>query len=179
MGKGVSVSKKNTFAYLQTLAQKKVATVAATRSDSAFLGVMIGQKKMYLPLPFVHKIISQATITPVSHTQLWFQGLTRVEGKIYSVLNLGRWLDATQDNTALGHQTIVAFYHMNGNYAVLAEEILGITHFVPDNPVAETALTNDYQTADGTIFSVLSVDKLVNSPEFSDFSLVKHWDKLS
>lgn len=171
---GETMTKQKTFDYLQDLGRKKPAVVTSVETDSAFLGLVIGQQTMYLPIQYIYKVLSKAAITAVGHTQPWLQGIVQVDGNIYSVFNLGRWVDATIDSAALGDNTLIALSQTNGYYAILVEEILGIVHFIPQEAVAETALTVDYQGTDNHIFSILSVEKLINSTEFADFSIFNH-----
>lgn len=171
------MSKKKPFAYLKDLGRRKSVISTSVEPDNAFLGLVIGQNKVYLPVKFVYKVLSRATITAVGHTQPWFQGITQVDGNIYGVLNLGRWGDSDIDSASLGGNTLIALSQTSGYYAILVEKILGITYFKPEEKLTETTLTVDYQGADESIFSILSVERLVSSPEFSDFSLFNnHWN---
>lgn len=167
------MTQQKAFDYLQDLGRKKPIVATSAEVDSAFLGLVIGQQTMYLPIQYIYKVLSKASITAVSHTQPWLQGIAQIDGNIYSVFNLGRWIDATIDSAALGNNTLIALSQTNGYYAVLVEEILGIVHFAPQETIAETALTIDYQGTDNHTFSILSVEKLVNSTEFADFSIFK------
>lgn len=163
--------KTNSFDFLQTQAQqgKAARNVAEFTKGRAFLRALIDQKSFYIPVEQIREIVLQPRITPVGHVKPWLTGIIKIQGDIYSVIDLSYTLSLQPSSTKSG--AVVALSIGEGNYALLVSSVLGIVRAYELRQTDENEFSVTYQSDEHDEIVVLSVDKLVNLPDFSNVSI--------
>ncbi|PIE46252.1 MAG: hypothetical protein CSA45_00225 [Gammaproteobacteria bacterium] len=164
--------RKDSFQFLKTLAQqpKAVETKGEKIAEAAFLGVMIQQTKYHIPISRIREILPNPQVTPIGHTQDWLLGLVKVQGEIYTVVDITPLLEMPLLSGR--GKFAIALSMPEGNYAILVSAVLGITKL---SDLKQTATDDDYtityQTPSEDKMTALSVQSIVEAPALANMSI--------
>lgn len=161
---------KQAFQYLQHLASEKrdVSQSGDADKEPAFIGIRIQGDTCYLDVDSIREIIPNPTIAPVGHAQSWLQGLIKVQGEIYSVVDLAGFLG--KKPVADKNSFVIALAQEGGNYALLVSRVLGMTKLAQAKKTEEETYFDKYQS-DIREISVLSVQRMLESSDFANVSI--------
>lgn len=165
------MQQKDSFQFLKMLAQQPKAQEESTEkvSQAGFLGVKVHQETYHIPVSRIREIIPNPSITPIGHTQDWLLGLVKVQGEIYSVVDISPLLEMP---VLTGRDKFVVALSMpEGNYALLVSSVLGITKLSDLKQVATDDYTITYQLSNKEKMSALSVQSIVESPALANMSI--------
>lgn len=165
------VQQKDSFRFLkaQTKRTKAVRLGLDEAGGAVFLGVVVQTKKYHLPLGQIREIIPAPKITPIGHTKPWLTGLVKVQGEIYSVIDVAPFIKlpiVEQKNPV-----VIALTAQEGNYAILVSSVLGITKMNHLNQVSTDEYTVTYQSPEKEEIPALSVLSIVKSSELANMSI--------
>ncbi len=166
--------KKKTFSYLAglvessqlALSSKKKADVSL--SQDSVIGIIIAGKKMYINSADVKEIIQDFEVSNVGNTKNWFEGILNIQGEIYSAINMAKLFEI--DNVSARPKYAIALTGHDYSYALLVDDILGITKESFLQKVSEGKYTDVYVVEEGEKV-LISPQKLVSSPNFMQASL--------
>ncbi len=165
------MEKKDSFQFLKALANKHRVGQSKERADEgvAFLGVVLDQRDYYIPVAQIRELIPDPNITPVGHTKPWLKGLLKVQGEIYSVIDMALLLGLSE--TQNKHALAIALSAPEGNYAILVSSVLGLRKALNLQPMNADDYTVTFQTADKEEILALSVPSIIESKELVNMSI--------
>ncbi len=165
------MEKKDSFQFLKALASKHRAgqTKEQVEEGVAFLGVVLDQQDYYIPVGQIKELVPDPKIIPVGHTKSWVKGLLKVQGEIYSVIDVALLLglSETQNKNALA----IALSAPEGNYAILVSSVLGLRKTLNLQPMNAGDYTVTFQTPDKEEISALSIPSIIESKELVNMSV--------
>lgn len=164
------MSTKNAFQYLQLLAstQKAEKIRGSNEGESTFLCVNIQNGKYYIDVGRIGEIIPKTNISPVGHTEDWFEGIIKVQGEIYSVIDIAHFLE--QPIVTGKGKFAIALAEGNNNYAILVNKVLGIHKVKTTKDHTEQKYIDSYHLSNESL-NVLSIERLLASSEFANVSI--------
>lgn len=163
----------NTFDYITQLSetQKAQKMVAEEKTELSFLCVEVHQDRLYIPIEQVKEIIPDPQITPIGHTKSWLEGILKAHGEIYSVVDIARFLESGTVNERSMHAIALSQTHVEGNYAVVVNNVLGIVKANSPKKLSSDTYKDVYEVAGEEKIDVLSIHNLVESPAFINVSV--------
>ncbi len=161
---------KEAFQYLQRLSKEKKAErdINAVTDTPAFLGVRLQDETYYLAIDQVKEIIPNPVISAVGHARSWLKGLIKVQGEIYSVIDLAEFLGNPPITDK--HRFVIALSREGGNYALQVSQVLGITKLTQPEKTGEDNYLDNYRSEMRNI-KVLSVERVLGSANFANISV--------
>ncbi len=161
---------KQAFQYLQHLSKKKKVErdTDSITDNLAFLGIRLQNETYYLVIDQVKEIIPNPVISPVGHSRSWLEGLIKVQGEIYSVVDLAEFLGYPP--IVDKHRFVIALSQEVGNYALQVSQVLGITNFMQPEKTGEDDYLDNYRS-DTKSIKVLSVERMLGSADFANISV--------
>lgn len=142
------------------------AGLQEAQSSQSFLCVELNEKPLFIGIDNVREVSSSLELFPLGHTQAWFKGITKFQGDIFSVFDVGYFLFGSLSKTR--QRTAVAFTQEAGNYAMLVDRVQGIQRLRNLKPVSE--VTSDFIDVfideEDKEVRVLDVNALTNSDSF-------------
>ena len=137
------------------------------------LAFAVGEFKLVMELTSVLDVLDCPAITPVPGVKPWLRGICNVRGKIYSVVDLGLFLNAAPP-VSNNEGRVLVVNNSELGCTLLVHKVFGLRHFVEEQqsrdisileraiqPYAERAfLHKDY------IWGALDVERLVSSESF-------------
>lgn len=165
------VQRKDSFRFLKAQKERTKATRIGLdeTGGAAFLGVLVQKKKYHIPLGQIREIIPAPKITAIGHTKPWLSGLLKVQGEIYSVIDVAPFV-----NLPIVEQkkpVVIALTIQEGNYAILVSSVLGITKINQLNQVNTDEFIVTYQSPDKGEIPALSVQSIIKSTELTNMSI--------
>lgn len=163
---------KQSFQLLQNLAKRdKVKRISTDKSKgAAFLGVLVKDKKYHIPIAQVREIIPKPQIVAIGHAKPWLDGLLKVQGEIYSVIDVAAFLGKGHVK-ADKNRVVVALSMIEGNYALVVSSVLGITKLGDLQLVDNDEYTVTYQTPEKNAVPALSIPSIIESSELANMSV--------
>ncbi len=161
----------NSFEFLKNQSQRrKVVKVASDAvNEAAFLGVVVNEETLYIPIEQIHEIVTNPSIVPVGHAKHWMRGLLKSQGDVYSVIDIATFLHADQETDKA--RILVALSSEQGHYAILVSAILGITKVRQLEKVGSNSYSITYKTADEKTINVFSMQLIEHSAEMRNMSV--------
>lgn len=158
------------FQYLQQLDTRRAAGKDSFRGDGdeAFLCFGIQGKRFYIRTEHIGEILSYTKPSTVGHTAPWFEGITKVHGEIYSVLNISPFVGEGLNSNK--NRYTIALAPQYNNTAIVADEIYGLQALVLAGEVVIEKYTDTCQVEEKEI-CILSVERLLSSPELANISI--------
>lgn len=146
---------------------------AARGETLAKLGFLAGGRHWLIDLTEISEVVTVADIVPLPWAKPWFLGLASVRGVIYGCTDLAGFLGLAQDHARGESRLLLAHPRFGVNAALRIERTVGLRNPVQmtqadrpaDAPPWEQALWSD---SDGRLWTELSVERLVATPQFLD-----------
>ncbi|MBS9781069.1 MAG: chemotaxis protein CheW [Gammaproteobacteria bacterium] len=165
------MSSLTAFQHLQNLSKKtkikkKIATISDTRKT--FLSVGIHKKQVYIDTCDISEVMNYCKVSLVGHTASWFKGLVKVQGEVYSLVDIAPFLKQPPVSDKSGY--VVALSHSYNNIAIVADNLFGLQSVDEMRDKKEDEYLDIYQTEKGEI-CVLALKRLVLSDKFFDVSV--------
>ncbi|MPV85372.1 chemotaxis protein CheW [Ostreibacterium oceani] len=162
---------KQSFQYLARLAahKKRDERLVDGVGQQTFLCTLVQGKKLHIPIHEVKEIIPKPKPVKIGHTKQWFEGLIKVQGDIYSAVNIGKLI--YQSTTTEKNTFAVALSQRDGNYALLVHNVLGIIQTGSLEKISTSEYLDTYQTTDAQEIDILPIQQLIESTEFTHVSV--------
>lgn len=160
----------SSFDYLKQIVEQRarIDRNQVIDEEFAFLSIKVAGEPMCLPADMVREIIPKPMVAAMGHAKPWYKGLMKVQGDIFSAVDIGLFLGKKSRGTRLAYA--VALKSNSGQHAFLVEEVNGL---VKEKVVKKQKddFVNLLFTASGTELKTIIVDEIVDSPEFNNVSV--------
>ncbi len=165
-----TMSAITSYSYLKELAntQRSSKTHDLGANELSFLCIRIQKELIYIDATRIGEVIPFSGVSPVGHTAPWFEGLLKIQGQIYSVLDISSFLG--YKSSVKRKEFVIALSEANDNVSIIAEELFGLQKFTKIHKVSEENYLDTYRAVDKNI-QVLSIDRLLTTPEFTHISI--------
>lgn len=167
---------------LQTrLAERLQAARSQNAQGARWLAVEISGRNYLLPLEQAGEIFSWNGVLRVPYTQSWFWGVANLRGNLAAVVDLGAYLGHPVERSELALHAL-SLLAVNAalqvNVALVVDRLLGLrgseemqATAAPPVPQAGTTappgvLQACYADSAGSVWQVLQLQQLVQSPDF-------------
>ncbi len=159
------------FLLAQTDKHKADRLAVGGGDDTAFLGVGLRGKTYHIPVGQIREIVPNPKITAIGHAKSWLTGLLKVQGEIYSVIDVAQLLGLPEEESKL--KLAIALSVSGGNYAIVISSVLGIVRVNHLHEVDSDEYTVSYQVADDTdnVMITLCVPSIIRSSELTNMSI--------
>lgn len=143
---------------------------AGEGNQAATLGIMIGQDSWLVDMADISEVLSLPDLTSVPLTKHWYCGVANVRGNIYSITDLGAFMDHGQTVRDAQSRVLLVGQKFNFNAGLLVSKVLGLRN------------TNDWQRNEdedgifyrdnsGKRWQKLDIGQLLQKPEFIQIGL--------
>lgn len=158
----------------QVRLSERLRQAASAPSQSARLGVRVGDRSLLVELSEVGEIVSlSGAITPVPLTHDWFRGLVNLRGSLYGVSDLARF-EGREPTPITKSTRLLAFAPRLGlNGAIVVDRMLGLqstaswTEAARDDAQSSPSwLGRDWIDPDGHRWSELRLEALAGDERF-------------
>ncbi len=163
----------------QVRLSERLRQAASAPSQSARLGVRIGDRNLLVDLSEVGEIVAlSGAITPVPLTHEWFRGLVNLRGSLYGVSDLARF-EGREPTPMTKSTRLLAFApRLNLNGAIVVDRMLGLqgTATLTEAQATEPLETNgttapawlgrDWIDGDGRRWTELKLEELAGDERF-------------
>ena len=138
---------------------------AESGSQVATLGILIGQDHWLVEMVDISEVLSLPELTVVPLTRSWYCGVANVRGNIYSVADLGAFMDCGMTARDAQSRVLLIGQKYNFNTGLLVAKVLGLRHSVNWQCSEENGITL-YQDSSGQKWQKLDIKQLIQRPEF-------------
>lgn len=133
----------------------------------------VGELRLVTELTSVNDVLDCPVVTPVPGTQPWFRGVCNVRGNIYSVADLGVYLNVALP-LAPKEGRLLVVNHSDLGCCLLVSKIFGLRHFIEEQQSQDIAVLDraiqPYVTQaflqDDELWGVLDLNLLVTDERF-------------
>ncbi len=122
------------------------------------------------------QILRFSSITPVPLTNEAFRGVSVVGGKIVSIIDLGLSFDLGKIDETLDTARLITTALDSDIYAVLVEEVLGITFIKPENYEPsndDNKKIEGFYKENGEICQIIDIEEILKEMDIAAFSASK------
>jgi twitching motility protein PilI len=129
------------------------------------LGVLIGQDSWLIDMADISEVLSLPELTTVPLTKPWYCGVANVRGNIYSITDLGAYLNYGITIKDPQSRVLLLGQKFNFNTGLLVSKVLGLRNS-KDWQQSEQNGKNFYQDSSGQEWQKLDIRQLIQQPEF-------------
>ena len=134
-------------------------------SQAATLGIMIGRDSWLVEMADISEVLSLPNLTTVPLTKPWYCGVANVRGNIYSIADLGAFMDCGLTAHDAQSRVLLIGQKYNFNTGLLVSKVLGLRNSV-DWQRSEHDGVVFYQDSVGQQWQKLDIRQLIQQPEF-------------
>ena len=138
---------------------------AESGTQVATLGIMIGQDSWLVDMADISEVLSVPNLTPVPLTKPWYRGVANVRGNIFSITDLGAYLDYGQTAQDAQSRVLLIGQKFNFNTGLLVSKVLGLRNATEWLRSEENDVVS-YQDDTGRQWHKLDIRSLLQQPEF-------------
>lgn len=131
----------------------------------ATLGIMIGQDSWLVDMADISEVLSMPELTAVPLTRHWYCGVANVRGNIYSITDLGAFLNRGQTVHDAQSRVLLVGHKYNFNAGLLVSKVLGLRN---STGWQQSEQDGDiyYRDDSGQQWQKLDIGQLLQQPEF-------------
>jgi twitching motility protein PilI len=138
---------------------------------SSKLGFVAGGRNWLTDLNQVNEVVTAARLTPVPWAKPWFLGVVSVRGVIYGCTDLAAFLDLAAPSEREENRLLLAHPRHGVNAALAIEQAVGLRSVqtytcTPRTEFDPAWVLAHWEDAEGGIWTEMSIEQLVVSPEF-------------
>ena len=134
-------------------------------SQVGTLGVMIGHDSWLIEMSDISEVLSLPELTMVPLTKPWYCGVANVRGNIYSITDLGAYLDYGLTARDPQSRVLLLGQKFNFNTGLLVSKVLGLRNSKEWQQNEEDGKVT-YQDSSGQKWQKLDIRQLIQQPEF-------------
>ncbi len=138
---------------------------AESGSQIATLGIIIGRDSWLVDMADISEVLAMPELTVVPLTKRWYCGVANVRGNIYSIADLGAYMDFGLTAHDAQSRVLLIGQRFNFNTGLLVSKVLGLR-----NSTAWQLSLQDgaefYQDSSGKQWQKLDIKQLLQQPEF-------------
>jgi len=138
---------------------------AAAGNQVATLGIMIGQDSWLVDMSDISEVLSLPDLTVVPLTKHWYCGVANVRGNIYSITDLGAYMDCGATARDAQNRVLLIGQKYNFNTGLLVSKVLGLRN-TKDWQRSEQDGEIIYKDSSGRQWQKLDIRQLIQQPEF-------------
>lgn len=112
--------------FQQTLTKRIQGAAAGHNVKLTRLGVQAGKDLWLIELEDAAEVLAVGPITPVPLTRPWFRGLTNVRGNLFSVVDLGGFVNGEPTGLNIDARLVLINDRFQMNVALLVNRMLGL-----------------------------------------------------
>ena len=138
---------------------------AGSASQVATLGIMIGRDSWLVDMADISEVLAVPELTAVPLTKHWYSGVANVRGNIYSIIDLGAYMDFGPTPHELQTRVLLLNEKYNFNTGLLVAKVLGLR----DSSGWQQEEKNGklvYKDQTGQPWRKLDIRQLLQQPEF-------------
>lgn len=138
---------------------------AESGSQVATLGIVIGRESWLVDMADISEVLALPNLTTVPLTKGWYCGVANVRGNIYSITDLGAYMNFGLTAHDIQSRVLLVGQKFNSNTGLLVSKVLGLrnsTDWKQSDQDGETF----YQDSSGQRWRKLDVRQLIQQPEF-------------
>jgi twitching motility protein PilI len=156
--------------YQQNLSER-LKTAEASDAAGSRLGIEAGNELWLLDLADAGDVVTLPPLERVPLTKPWFAGMVNIRGNIYAVVDFAAFLGAAPVPQTEQTRVLLIGERHRINSGLLVNRVIGLRPadtMRPRQGGAQSApwLSKEFIDDDGSIWKLLDVAALVNSPEF-------------
>ncbi|HUX91617.1 MAG TPA: chemotaxis protein CheW [Gallionellaceae bacterium] len=134
-------------------------------SQVATLGIIIGQDSWLVEMSDISEVMSLPELTAVPLTKHWYCGVANVRGNIYSIIDLGAYINYGLTAYDAQSRVLLIGQKYNFNTGLLVSKVLGLRN-IKDWQHSEQDGVVSYQDDTGQQWRKLDIRQLIQQPEF-------------
>lgn len=138
---------------------------AAGGSQVSTLGIMIGRENWLVDMADISEVLSLPELTVVPLTKPWYCGVANVRGNIYSIADLGAFMECGLTAHEIHSRVLLIGQKYNFNTGLLVSKVLGLRNSLDWQRSEENGLVY-FQDDNGQQWKKLDIKQLVQQPEF-------------
>ncbi len=129
------------------------------------LGIIVGQDSWLVDMADISEVLLVPELSVVPLTKRWYCGVANVRGNIYSIADLGAYMDFGLTTHDAQSRVLLIGQKFNFNTGLLVSKVLGLCHS-NDWQRSEQDGAELYQDSSGKQWQKLDIRKLLLQPEF-------------
>jgi twitching motility protein PilI len=138
---------------------------AEAGNQVATLGIVIGKDSWLVDMADISEVLPLPNLTAVPLTKPWYCGVANVRGNIYSITDLGAYMNLGLTARDLQSRVLLVGQKFNSNTGLLVSKVLGLRNS-SDWTQSEQEGEVLYQDGSGQQWRKLDIRQLIQQPEF-------------
>lgn len=131
----------------------------------ATLGIIVGQERWLIDMADISEVLTIPNLTAVPLTKHWYSGVANVRGNIYSIADLGAYMDCGQTSHDAQSRVLLIGQKYNFNTGLLVSKVLGLRNSTDWQRSEEDGVVF-YHDSSGQLWKKLDIRQLIQQPEF-------------
>jgi len=144
---------------------ERMQVQATAGNQVATLGILIGQESWLVDMADISEVLALPELTMVPLTKHWYCGVANVRGNIYSITDLGAYLNRGQATHDAQSRVLLLGQKYNFNTGLLVSKVLGLRNSTAWER-SEQGEDVFYQDSVGQRWQKLDIKQLLQQPEF-------------
>ena len=131
----------------------------------ATLGILIGKENWLVDMADISEVLAVPKLTTVPLTKSWYSGVANVRGNIYSITDLGAYMEYGQTALNVQSRVLLIGQKFNINSGLLVSKVLGLRNASEWLSSEKNGLLT-FQDGTGLKWNKLDIKQLLQQPEF-------------
>ena len=131
----------------------------------ATLGIIVGQESWLVDMADISEVLAVPELTVVPLTKHWYSGVANVRGNIYSIADLGAYMDCGLTAHDAQSRVLLIGQKYNFNTGLLVSKVLGLRNSTDWQSSEEDGVVF-YHDSTGQQWKKLDIGQLIQQPEF-------------
>ena len=138
---------------------------SGSNNQVATLGILVGKDSWLVDMADISEVLALPHMTAVPLTKQWYCGVANVRGNIYSIADLGAYMNYGQTAREAQSRVLLIGQKYNFNTGLLVSKVLGLRN-ANEWLRSEKGDEVSYQDAEGQQWRKLDIRQLIQQPEF-------------
>jgi twitching motility protein PilI len=138
---------------------------AASGEQITTLGIIIGHSNWLVDMEDISEVLALPKLTAVPLTKSWYCGVANVRGNIFSITDLGAYMDFGATTHDAQSRILLLGQKFNSNTGLLVTKVLGLRN-AKEWELSEQNSETTYRDSAGQEWRKLDVKSLIQQPEF-------------
>lgn len=138
---------------------------AESGNRAATLGFVLGKQNWLVDMADISEVLAVPEMTAVPLTKKWFCGVANVRGNIYSISDLGAYMNFGPTARDLQSRILLVGQKYNFNSGLLVSKVLGLRN-AKDWQRSEQGGRVVYEDSSGQQWIQLDIRQLLQQPDF-------------
>lgn len=138
---------------------------AEGENQVATLGIILGRESWLVDMADISEVLSIPELTVVPLTKPWYCGVANVRGNIYSIADLGAFMDYGLTAHDIQSRVLLIGQKYNFNTGLLVAKVLGLRNSTDWQRSEKNGMVF-YKDGTGQQWQKLDIRQLIQQPEF-------------